>query len=227
MPHRSLWFRSLLVALAMSVGATLAPASAPAQFAVLDVANLAQAVLQVQEARNQVERQIQALKRLPAVDWRLIQALTVKLETLSRQGVALDMEFQQLFPGYLSMAPVQKRAQAQRVLLTMRSTLRASQIHVEDARAGQATLMQIKNRIGGVEGTQGALELQAAISGYLADEAATLRQAVAAGAQAEAVWRAYQLQQQEQSRAAHDEMIAATRASPPGPQTINPAWRVQ
>jgi P-type conjugative transfer protein TrbJ len=221
---------SVSTALLLLAGVLADPAPARAQWVVSDPANLAQNLAQVRQmiqqvitAKRQLEVQIAALKSLAHPNWRHLALLHRDLADVVREGEALgyslarlEHEFDHTFPGYT--VPADPRTmnleQMRRTLATLRGVLRASGMQARDAAEGQATLERIQDRMAGISGTQQALELQATIQGLQAGELGALRQQVAAQTNADAVYRAYELQQRMQQEAAWDSLVAATRARP-------------
>lgn len=225
--HRWLWSGSALLTLALAQ-----PASA--QFGipqiVFDPRAVAEAIRSVRQRadqlvvqRRQLEHQVAALRSLRNPNWRHLGLLHRDLAAVVQEGEALgysverlDREFDRAFPGY--SVPANPRTvnleQMRRTLATMRASLRAAGLQARDAAQGQETLGRIKNQMGGIEGTQQAIQLHATLTGYTADELSAIRQALAAQANADAVYRAYELQQRMQAQAAWDSMIAHSRARP-------------
>ena len=187
--------------------------------------------------RQQLQHQIDALRKLPDPNWRQIGALVYQLDAVMREGNALayslanvDAEFRRTFPGYRvpSDYPAESRDQMTRTLATLRAALNAASLQARDVGYGQETLARIKARMGTSAGHQQAIELQSTLIGFTADELSSLRQAVVTQTNAQAVYQAYQLQQQAQAQAIFDDMIERARNRPPsGAKTIDARWRRQ
>lgn len=223
---RSPWSGSAALLLALA----LLPAPARAQWTVIDPTNLAQNLAQVRHmaeqivlAKRQLEYHVAMLQSLRNPNWRHLGLLHEELAAVVREGEALgyslqrlEAEFDRAFPGYA--VPRNPRAadidRMRRTLATMRGVLRSAGMQARDAEAAQVTLARIKGQMAGLEGTQQALELQATIQGLQADELGALRQQLAAQTNADAVWRAHQLQREMEARAARDSLVATTRARP-------------
>ena len=232
---RSLWLASLLLTLAVA-----APQSAGAQISIPGIPQLVfdpKAVAEALEAarqradqlvvmKRQLEYQVTMLRSLQNPTWRHLGLLHRDLAAVVSEGEALgyslarlDSEFDRTFPGYA--APHDPRAadieRTRRTLATMRAVLRSAGMQARDAVTGQQTLDRIKGQMASVEGTQQALQLQATIQGHTADELSAIRQALAAQVNADAVYRADELQQRMQAAAAWDSTVARTRARPVAP----------
>ena len=212
-PHW-LWPASLLVLLALGV-----PQPASAQIPipglpqlVFDPKAVAEAIQaarqradQLVAMKRQLEYQIAMLRSLRNPTWRHLGLLHRDLATVVAEGEALgyslarlESEFDRSFPGYA--APRDPRAadieRTRRTLATMRAVLRAAGMQARDAVAGQQSLDRIKGQMAGIEGTQ---------------------QALAAQANADAVYRADELQRRMQAEAAWDSTVARTRGRPVAP----------
>lgn len=187
--------------------------------------------------KQQLQHQIDALRKLPNPNWRQIGNLMYQLDATMREGNALayslanvDREFQRTFPGYRVPVdyPAESRDQVSRTLATMRGALNVASRQARDVGYGQQMLARIKARMGSSQGPQQAIELQSTLIGFTADELSALRQAVATQTNVQAVYQAYQLQQQAQAQAIFDDMIERARNRPAsGPETIDATWRRQ
>ena len=187
--------------------------------------------------KRQLQYQIDALRKLSAPNWRQIGVLMYQMDTVMREGNALayslsniDQQFQQTFPGYRVPVdyPAESREQMARTLATMRAALNVASLQARDIGYGQQTLAQIKARMGSAQGHQQAIELQSTLIGFTADELSSLRQAIATQTNTQAVYQAYQIQQQAHAQAIFDEMIARSRnRSPSGAATVDATWRRQ
>lgn len=215
------------------IGAAFAPGRAHAQWTVIDPSNLAQNIEQVAHAaqqinnqRLQIEYQLQALRKLGNVHWRDVRGVLREVDILMRRQRAiaysladLERQFRETFPGWeaspdnLTFAEAQ-RDQAERTLGTMGAGLQVLGEHARQFEDGQATLAAIKDQLQGVEGTQEALELQASLDAYQAEEIGLLRQTVATQANLEAVYNAYRVNQDAETAANFMAMLARVPESP-------------
>ena len=180
---------------------------------VFDPRNLVENARQAAQIAQQIEYQRQALRKLRNPTWRDIDAHVRQVEYLLRQAQALgysigtiDREFQRTFPGYEAAATsldlsTAQRLQAQRTLATMRAGLNVLSAQGQQFQAGRLRLNAIKGQVSRIEGTQEALELQTTLDAFLAEEVGLLRQTIATQANLQAVYNAYQVNQQEQMRA--------------------------
>lgn len=193
---------------------------AAAQWTVIDPSNLKQniaqvvhAIEQVNKQRLQIEYQLQALAKLDDPNWGDVRPLLHRLDELMREGEALgyslanlDRQFHETFPGWqasptsLELSEAQ-RVQAQRTLGTMRAALNALNEQARGVASGQATLAAIKAQMSGIGGTQEALELQATLDAFVADEIGLLRQTVTTQANIQAIYNAYVINQEAEMRA--------------------------
>jgi type IV secretion system protein TrbJ len=213
------------------------PKPVVAQLAVIDPSNLAENIVQVAKAieqidnqRRQILYQLQALKKLDVNNWRDIRVLVYQLDMLMRQGQALayslaglDSIFQETFPGWQVASsnlvlPVSQRIQAQRTLGTMRAALNVLAEQARHFDTGQQTLSSIKAQMSDIEGTQEALELQATIEAFVAEEIGLLRRTLTAQANMQAVYNAYIVNGQAETRANYRAMVDAMSALPPQSQ---------
>jgi P-type conjugative transfer protein TrbJ len=234
---------ALLAGLCVLGGGLAAPASA--QFMVLDASNLAENVRQVTAAmdqinnqRQQIEYQLQALRRLNSPRWGDIAPLLQQLDALMRQSRALgysladiDRQFVETFPGWqpapdnLALAEAQ-RMQAERTLGTMRAALNVLSEQGRQFAAGQQLLASIKAQMSGIEGTQGALELQATLDAFAAEELGLQRQMMITHANLQAVHNAYVINREAESRATYRAMMDRMSELPP-PSTRSFSLRVR
>lgn len=219
--------------------ALAAPAAAHAQIPipglpqiVFDPKNLienarqvAQTARQINNQRMQIQYQLQALSKLRNPNWREISGLVNQLDALMQQGEALaysaadlDAQFQRTFPGYELpagwVASQAQRTQATRALATLRASLNATRRQMQDLRPGMARLGQIKRQMGGIQGTQEAIELQNTLQAYAAEELMMLRQAVAVQTNVVAVAQAQQVQREMQEQVVLDQILRNTLSRP-------------
>lgn len=218
--------RAALLAAVCALATALLPGRSEAQFAVIDFSNLAENITQVGKAiqqinnqRLQIQYQLQALKKLGGANWRNVGPLVQQLDLLMQQAQALayslanlDQQFQQTFPGWQKTAnnlvlPVSQRLQAERTLGTMRAALSVLSEQARQFGTGQATLSSIKAQMSGIQGTQEALELQATLDAFLAEEIGLLRQTLTTYANIQAVYNAYLVNGQAEIRANYRAMV--------------------
>lgn len=249
MPITRPWLSRLLVSAFVAATATTAPTLVHAQFGIPGLPQLVfdpralaeqgrtiqQRIEMIRMQRQQLQHQIDALRRLPNPNWRQIGTLIYQMDAVMREGNALayslsdiDRQFQQTFPGYRVPVdyPAESREQVARTLATVRAALNVASMQARDVGYGQQTLAQIKARMGSAEGHQQAIELQSTLIGFTADELSALRQAIATQTNSQTVYQAYQLQQEAQAQAVFDDMIARSRnRSPSGAATVDATWR--
>lgn len=225
--------RRAVLLCACALGAALLPGRAHAQWTVFDPSNLAQNVKQVLRTAQQIDNQrqqilyqIQALRKLSNPNWRDIATHVQQLDLLMQQAAALgysiqalDQEFQRTFPGDRAEAnnlliPASQRSQAMRTLGTMRAALNVLQSQAQHFRSGQQRLSDIKARMAGIQGTQEALELQSTIDAFLAEEVGLLRQSVATQTNVQAVYNAYVVNRESQMHANYRAMLDRMSAVP-------------
>lgn len=210
------------------------PNPASAQWTVIDPSNLAQNITQVAKSieqinnqRSQIEYQLQALQKLGNPNWEDIRPLLRQLDHLMRQGQALgyslanlDQQFRETFPGWQAAPnnlalPAAQRVQAERALATMRAGLNVLNEHARQFATGQTTLAAIRSQMSGIRGTQEALELQATLDAFVADEIGLLRQTVTTQANIQAIYNAYTINQDAEMRANFAAMMDRMTVLPP------------
>lgn len=226
------WSRLLLSAAAVLLAGLATPAQA--QFSipglpqvVFDPRNLIENARQAAQIAEQIEYQRQALRKLRNPTWRDISAHIRQVEYLLQQAHSLgysigtiDQEFRRTFPGYqiaattLDLSEAQ-RLQAQRTLATMRAGLNVLNAQGRQFHAGRMRLDQIKSQVPRIDGTQEALELQTTLDAFLAEEVGLLRQTIATQVNLQAVYNAYQVNQQEHVRANYRAMMDRMSVPPP------------
>ena len=225
--------RSALLLCACALGTALLPGRAHAQWTVFDPTNLAQNVQQVLRSAQQIDNQrqqilyqIQALRKLANPNWRDITTLVQQLDLLMQQAAALgysveaiDQEFERTFAGDRAetnnlLIPASQRNQALRTLGTMRAALNVLHLQARNFRSGQQRLADIKARMAGTRGTQEALELQVTIDAFLAEEMGLLRQSVATQTNVQAVYNAYVVNRESQMSANYRAMLDRMSAVP-------------
>lgn len=228
--------RALRRGLVLSVGLLGAGPFSPAlaQWTVIDPSNLKQniaqvvhAIEQVNNQRLQIEYQLQALAKLDDPNLGDVRPLLQRLDELMREREALgyslanlDRRFRETFPGWqasrsnLELSEAQ-RVQAERTLGTMRAALNALNEQAREVASGQATLAAIKGQMSGIRGTQEALELQATLDAFVADEIGLLRQTVTTEANIQAIYSAYVINQEAEMRANFAAMMDRMTVVPP------------
>jgi len=219
--------RTLIIAVCLLLGYGL-PTVAHAQFGfggvVYDPKNFAQNVLlykraydQLMTAKQQVDAQLRALKKLANPNWRDITPTLSQVDALMRQTNALgyslatlDAQFQRVFPGTaIPGSAVQPMTQqSDRTLATLRNVLDAVSRSTQAIPTGLARLHAMKQQLTTVQGHEAALELGTTVSTYAAEELTLLRQQLAAQVNAEAVYYAHQINQAAQARASEQALWA-------------------
>lgn len=229
--------RSAILLGACTLSVALPPDGAHAQWTVIDPSNLAQNIQQVANSleqinnqRRQLEYQLQALRKPGNANWRDIRGLVRELDNLMREGEALaysivnlDQQFRETFPGWRAASsnlelPVAQRVQAERTLATMRAALNVLSEQARQFQNGQATLASIKAQMSDIQGTQEALELQATLDAYLAEEIGLLRQTFTTQANLQAVYNAYLINGEAEARATYRAMMDRMSVLPPQSQ---------
>jgi P-type conjugative transfer protein TrbJ len=195
-----------------------------------NVAQVARAIQQINNQRLQIQYQLQALQKLPTHNWRDIRYLVQQLDVLMRQGQALayslanlDEQFQQTFPGPQVAAnnlvlSGSQRIQAQRTLGTMRAALNVLAEQARQFGTGQAKLASIKSQMPATRGTQEAIELQTTLEAFLAEEVGLLRQTLATQANLQAVYNAYVVNSEAETRANYRALMDRMSVLPPPSQ---------
>ena len=221
---------------AFAVALTLfAPISARAQFGsgiVFDPGNFARNVLhyarrleQMNLQREQLQEQVNAMRKLRSPNWREINSALKQMDALMQQGQslaynlrAIDAEFQRTFPGAQVFRdyPAEERTQAVRTLATMRGALNAANRAAQDFPTSIAKLETMKKQLSSIQGHEEALELNGTIGMYSAEELTMLRQAVSGLTNVQAVYYANQVNAQAQREATFRSRLAAMSA--PGPR---------
>jgi P-type conjugative transfer protein TrbJ len=190
---------------------------------------------QIGMQRQQLEAQLIAMQKLRNPPLREIRGLLAQLDLVMQQGQALaygirtiDAEFSKTFPGAQVFQDflVEEQAQAARTLATFRGVLNAASRAAEEVPNGLARLDEIKRQLAAVRGHEEALELNATIGVYGAEEMVLLRQAIAAQTNIQAVHFARQVNAVAQERAtfrANLEMLATpAQASTPYSLSVEP-----
>ena len=124
----------------------------------------------------------------------------------------IDRQFQETYPGWqvapniLALPPAQ-RVQAERALGTMRAAMNVLNEQARQFETGQRLLTTIKAQMSGIQGTQEALELQATLDAFIAEEISLLRQTVTTQTNVQAVYNAYVVNQEAETRANYRAMV--------------------
>lgn len=222
-PHR------LVRAAFLMAVALLAPATVHAQFGfggiVLDPSNLARNVLhyarrleQIAMQKQQLQQQLNSMRKLPNPPWRDIRQTVARLDGLMADGRALsyrlqnlDQQFQATFPVGRTFRdwPTERRAQAERTVATMGAVLAAARAQAQVFNDGLDRITQMKGRVATVQGHEAALELQNTASVFTAEELMLLRQALMAQASMQAVYYANRVNTEAQQAATIEDRLAA------------------
>jgi P-type conjugative transfer protein TrbJ len=209
--------------------ALLAPATVHAQFGfggiVLDPSNLARNVLhyarrleQIAMQKQQLQQQLNSMRKLPNPPWRDIRQTVARLDGLMADGRALsyrlqnlDQQFQATFPVGRTFRdwPTERRAQAERTVATMGAVLAAARAQAQVFNDGLDRITQMKGRVATVQGHEAALELQNTASVFTAEELMLLRQALMAQASMQAVYYANRVNTEAQQAATIEDRLAA------------------
>ena len=229
--------RSILACgIAVTLGIGAIPANA--QFGLLgsglvfDPTNFARNVLhyarrleQMDMERRQLQAELVAMQKLRNPSWRQIAGTLDQVDALMAQGQSLaytlrsiDAEFQRTFPGGQAFRdyPTEERTQMVRTLATLRGALVAANRAAQDLPTAVARLQAMKQQLGGIQGQEGALELNGTIGVYSAEELTMLRQSIAALTNVQAVYYADQVNAEAQTRTTYRAHLAAMSA--PGPR---------
>jgi P-type conjugative transfer protein TrbJ len=226
---------ALLAGLLAAMGSWLLPSTAQAQFGsgiVFDPSNFARNVLhyarrleQMNLQRQQLQQQVNAMRKLRNPNWRQINTALSQIDVLMQQGQslayslrAIDAEFQRTFPGAKAFKdyPGEERNQATRTLATMRGALNAANRAAQDFPTSVARLEAMKRQLGSIQGHEEALELSGTIDMYSAEELTMLRQAVSGLTNVQAVYYANQINAEAQRQTTFRARLTAMSA--PGPK---------
>lgn len=195
---------------------------------VFDPSNFARNVLhyvrrleQEEMQRQQLEQQLNAMKKLPSPPWRDIQATMSQLNTLmaDRRAIAyqlqnLDQQFQTTFPVSQPFQswPAERRVQAERTIATMGTVLDGSQVQAQAFPDGLARLAAMKAGVSSAQGHEQALELQNSATVFSAEELMLLRQALMAQNAMQAVYYSDRVNREEQQEATIEARLAGLSA---------------
>lgn len=246
---------TVLILAALLVGA---PRRSHAQALVLDVphtattvwaevARYAQAAFDIyqraEQIVNQVQQinyQIQALRKLEFHSWRDVGPLFYQLDSLLREAETITAVVQDLeemyyttFPGarrYLSYSE-ESYTQVQRTLNTFRVSLLALQQIHHDTRGSQATLGVLQGQIERAEGHQESLEALGELGAWQAAQLSTMAQTLETIATAQIIAASHGINEKAQSRRTQSDTLATTlyraetaAASNHGAHTPFPSW---
>jgi P-type conjugative transfer protein TrbJ len=216
-----------------------APHAVPAQIAVFDAAAVAKLVTQARQqlqqitiARQQLQTQIDNMRKLATPPWRTINSTMARVDLLTQQGAALaytlaniDAQFGQIFPGWQLSGTMaaDMRLQNERTLATLRGALNAANATAAQFSTAAANIQAIKARLGGITSAQQAAELNGVIGVQTTEELTLLRQQLAAMQSAQLVVQAAQVNHDLQAAAFQQRYDAAAqvRRPPPARRTIS------
>jgi len=218
-----------------------APPPAAAQAPVIDAAHIAlnsywhyihylQFALQIYHQIQQVEYQIQMLRKLANPNWRDIRQLLSDLDSLVRSGrsigYALDNaggQLRQVFPGWTPWQdPTAAPLQSERAIDTMRAGLAAISRQSQSFAPGEQTLAAIRQQMSTTGGTQQALEQITTLESFSAQEQLLTRQSLAVNANLQAVANAYWIDREAQARATFQ--LVNTETGMAAHESTSPGW---
>jgi P-type conjugative transfer protein TrbJ len=222
---RSRAFRRTAAVLIVTV---LVPSAASAQLLgsgiVFDPSNFARNVLhytrrleQMDLQRQQLQQQLNAMRKLSNPPWRDISQTVAQLNALMSDGKALsyqianlDQAFRQAFPVTQSFAdwPTERRNQAQRTVATMANVLSGARAQAQLFNDGLRRIDQMKSQVSTVQGHEAALELQSSATVFNGEELMMLRQALVSQTSMQAVYYADQVNKESQQASTIDEHLA-------------------
>ena len=244
-----------LVALALLLGA---PRPSHAILPVTDVAHIAvttwaeiarygqaayqiyQHALSIYNQYEQINRQVQALKKLNIRSWRDIGPLYFQLNSLLQQSGTLtyavenlEDEFYTTFPGstrYVNF-PAEQLAQVQRTLDTLRlNLLSLHQIHL-DSRGSLQVLGEIQHHVDTAQGHEETLEALGELGSWQADQLAIMGSTLQSIANTSILAASYQINQDARERQTLSDVLSATTvraqadaAESKASYTLLPTW---
>ncbi|HET9210146.1 MAG TPA: hypothetical protein VFR03_07100 [Thermoanaerobaculia bacterium] len=201
---------------------------------------IAQRALSIYNQYEQIDRQVQALKKLNVRSWRDIGPLYYQLNSLLQQSdtltyavANLEEEFYATFPGatrYVNY-PAEQFTLVQRTLDTLcLNLLSLHQIHL-DSRGSLQVLGEIQRHVDAAEGHEQTLEALGELGSWQADQLATMGSTLQSIANTAIVAASYQINQDARSRQTRSDALAATAtraladaaASKPS-YTLLPSW---
>jgi len=142
----------------------------------------------------------------------------------------LNEQYLQTFPGWAQWTswPDQARLQATRSLDTMRTGLTVVQEQFRHDIADQIHLSEIEARVEDIHGTQEALETNAVIGSWTAQELSLIKQQLAVANNLAAVTSGYRIAQEAQADANFLSLVTslgdASAAPPPAAWQAEPTW---
>lgn len=236
---------ALLAVLALLL--TLSPAPAPAQFVVLDPANLYQQILQYaqmildyyqqyEQLVNEIEQLVRLIEQIELMLENLEQVEDLRLDNPGRilhdlraildqlGGVVYSADdllrtYDHLYsPDVAHDLPAQERERTEKTLQTMRTLLAASRQSARDTEDSAHALASLSNQLEAAEGNLEALQAVGAINTQLATETARLNETTAATLNALAVSTSHELASREQARRTLLDWIARGSTSDAGPE---------
>ena len=190
------------------------------------VTQLQQQIQQIQVARNQLQLNVDNMRKLANPPWRRINATMAQVDQLAQQGQALaytlrnvDVQFRQTFPGWHVSATMatDMRTQSERTLSTLRSALNAVNATAQQFPVAAANLELMKSRMSSVTSAQQAAELNGAIGIQGAEELALLRQQLATQQSAQLVAVAQRINSELQGAAWQQAYMAPAQVRRPMP----------
>ncbi|HXM70350.1 MAG TPA: hypothetical protein VN970_04400 [Thermoanaerobaculia bacterium] len=195
-----------------------------------------QHVQQIANQVRQINAQVRALAKLRDPNWREIQTLLLKLDSLMRSGRALGYpladiggQFRQVYPGWSPWTdPGAPQVQAERALDTMRAGLVSTSQQAQSFAPGENLLAGIRDQMTRTDGHQQALEQLATLSAFSAQEQLLTRQSLAIANNQAAVAQGYWLNRQAQGEASFSLLMTETslgvyQNTSPG-WTFTPSW---
>jgi len=229
--------RRLIPCLTASVLLLAAPRASQAQIPVTDVAHIAvstwseiarygqaayqiyQEALSVYNQYQQIERQVQALKKLNVRSWRDIVPLYYQLNSLLVQSGTLtyavenlEEEFYATFPGstrYVNF-PAEQFNEVERTLDTLRlNLLSLHQIHL-DSRGSLQVLGEIQHHVDAAQGHEETLEALGELGAWQADQLATMGATLQSIANTAIVASSYQVNKDARTRQTASDILEAT-----------------
>lgn len=205
--------------------------------------NIIQEATQIYNQVQQIEYQVQALKKLDYHSWRDIGPLYHQLNGLLNQADTLtytvdDLEsrFYEAFPGSsrFTSFPEEHFEGVQKTLDTFRLNLESlHQIH-EDSEGSLQVLGELQRQVDSAEGHEQTLEVLGELASWQADAQATMGSTLQSIANAQLVYNSYQVNQDARLKQTAADAISATlaRAQANAAQvgtlyTVVPSWMPQ
>lgn len=185
------------------VGCILAvPTPGAAQIPVTDIGHIVQTILhyigrlyEIQQKADglyrqyeQYKAQLQALKKLENPNFRRIQRVLANIEVTLEQFDhlvytldSIDRDFQETFPGMVEAPEFRETVfqRSRRMLDAARAVLNATHFQGKSIHTGIQTLDLLKDQLATIKGHEEALEHQATVQTFSAEELLLVRQALA------------------------------------------------